>query len=298
MKYLQSESKTRQILCTFASQLSKIKKMEQPKSISKWIESMSMRGHYVFTKNDLSSTFPDMSPITFQRNLTRLMAKNAIVSPWHNFYVIVPTEYKLKGIVPPVFYLDHLMRYLGCQYYVALLNAAEMYGAAHQRPQNFTVFTEGKAFHSGIKAGTEILLFKREHLPTEFVRKFQTQTGYVNVSSPELTALDLVNAEHAVGGLTRVTTVLAELTEEIHFSSVSSGLLVNFKVPVVQRLGYLLDAVLDETEKADELFALAQSSNLHFRKVALKTTKVVADGNEVNKRWKIIVNQEIEIDEL
>lgn len=109
--------------------------MEQPKSISKWIESMSMRGHYVFTKNDLCSTFPDMSPITFQRNLTRLMAKNAIVSPWHNFYVIVPTEYKLKGIVPPVFYLDHLMRYLGCQYYVALLNAAEMYGAAHQRPQ-------------------------------------------------------------------------------------------------------------------------------------------------------------------
>ena len=272
--------------------------MEQPKSISKWIESMSMRGHYVFTKNDLCSTFPDVSPITFQRNLTRLMAKNAIVSPWHNFYVIVPTEYKLKGIVPPVFYLDHLMRYLDCQYYVALLNAAEMYGAAHQRPQNFTVFTEGKAFHSGIKAGTEILLFKREHLSMEFVRKFQTQTGYVNVSSPELTALDLVNAEHAVGGLTRVSTVLSELAEEIHFSSVSSGLLENFKVPVIQRFGYLLDAVLNETEKADELFALAQSSNLHFRKVALKTTKAVADGNEVNKRWKIIVNQEIEIDEL
>lgn len=272
--------------------------MEEQKSIPKWIDSMSMRGHFFFTKNDLCSAFPDKSSNAITRTITRLIAKNTVVFPWHNFYVIVPTEYKLKGIVPPVFYLDHLMRYLGCQYYVALLNAAEMYGAAHQRPQNFTVFTEGKAFHSGIKAGTETLLFKREHLPMEFVRKFQTQTGYVNVSSPELTALDLVNAEHAVGGLTRVSTVLSELAEEIHFSSVSSGLLENFKVPVIQRLGYLLDAVLNETEKADELFALAQSSNLHFRKVALKTTKAVADGNEVNKRWKIIVNQEIEIDEL
>lgn len=272
--------------------------MEQPKSISKWIESISIRGHHIFTKKDLRSTFPDMSSVTIKRNLTRLMAKNAVVSPWHNFYVIVPTEYKLKGIVPPVFYLDHLMRYLGCQYYVALLNAAEMYGAAHQRPQNFTVFTEGKAFRSGIKAGTEILLFKRDHLPIEFVRQFQTQTGYVNVASPELTALDLVHAEQTVGGLTRVTTVLAELAEEILFSSVSSGLLKHFKAPVIQRLGFLLEVVLDEREKASELFALAQSANLRFRKVALKTSKAIAEGNEIDERWKIIVNQEIEIDEL
>ena len=259
---------------------------------------MAVRGHFFFTKNDLCSAFPDKSSNAITRTITRLIAKKTVVSPWHNFYVIVPTEYKLKGIVPPVFYLDNLMRYLGCQYYVALLNAAEMYGAAHQRPQNFTVFIEGKTFHSGIKAGTETLLFKREQLHMDFIRKFQTQTGYVNVSSPELTALDLVDSERAVGGLTRAATVLAELAEEIHFSSVSSGLLENFKVPVIQRLGYLLDVVLDETEKADELFALAQSSSQHFRKVALKTSKAVTDGNEVNKRWKIIVNQVIEIDEL
>ena len=260
---------------------------------------MAMRGHFFFTKNDLCSAFPDKSPNAITRTITRLIAKKTIVSPWHNFYVIVPTEYKLKGIVPPVFYLDNLMHYLGCQYYVALLNAAEMYGAAHQRPQNFTVFIEGKAFHSGIKAGTEILLFKREQLPMNFTRKFQTQTGYVNVSSPELTALDLVNSEQAVGGLTRVATVLAELAEEIHFATVSPMLLGYFNTPVIQRLGYLLDTVLDEQEKSDELFALAQSANLHFRKVALKTSKEASnDDCELNKRWKIIVNQEIEIDEL
>lgn len=272
--------------------------MEEHKSIPNWIESMAMRGHFFFNKRDLCSAFPDKSFNAITRAITRLIAKNSVVSPWHNFYVIVPTEYKLKGIVPPTFYLDHLMHCLGCQYYVALLNAAVMYGAAHQRPQNFTVFTEGKAFHSGIKAGTEILLFKREQLPMGFTRKFQTQTGYVNVSSPELTALDLVDAEQAVGGFTRVATVLAELAEEIHFATVSPKLLDYFNVPVIQRLGYLLETVLNEQEKSGELFVLAQAANLHFRKVALKTTKEVPDDCELNKRWKIIVNQEIEIDEL
>ena len=131
-----------------------------------------------------------------------------------------------------------------------------------------------------------------------FTRKFQTQTGYVNVSSPELTALDLVDAEQAVGGFTRVATVLAELVEEIHFATVSPKLLDYFNVPVIQRLGYLLDTVLNEQEKSGELFVLAQAANLHFRKVVLKTTKEVSDNCELNKRWKIIVNQEIEIDEL
>ena len=111
-------------------------------------------------------------------------------------------------------------------------------------------------------------------------------------------ALDLVDSEQAVGGLIRVATVLAELAEEIHFATISPKLLDYFNTPVIQRLGYLLEAVLDEQEKSNELFALAQSANLRFRKVALKTTKEVSDDCELNKRWKIMVNQEIEIDEL
>lgn len=268
------------------------------KSISKWIDAMAVRGRHIFTKSELRAAFPDKSEEVAKTDLSRLLANGTIVSPWQNFYVIVPTEYKLKGIVPVEFYLDRLMKHLGCNYYIALLNAAEMFGAAHQRPQNFTVFVEGKSLRSGIRGGTELLIHRRKKLPMDFIRKFQTQTGYVNVSSPELTALDLVGSELDVGGLTRVSTVLAELAEEIYFSTVSSELLNYFKAPVIQRLGYLLDAVLDEREKSDELFALSQSAKIHFRKVALKTSKAVSDDCELNKRWKIIVNQKIEIDEL
>ena len=41
--------------------------------------------------------------------------------PRENFYVIMPIEHSLKGIIPPVFYMDQLMAYLD-KYYVALLN--------------------------------------------------------------------------------------------------------------------------------------------------------------------------------
>ena len=272
--------------------------MEPCTNISKWIESNAMRGHYTFTKADVTEAFPEMTQNSIRIAISRQVAKKAIVSPWHNFYVIVPTEYKLKGVVPPSFYIDGLMQFLGCRYYVALLNAAEMYGAAHQRPQNFSVFVEGKNMRSGMKASTEMLLYRRKLLPMDFVRKFQTPTGYVNVSSPELTALDLVDSEQEVGGLTRVATVLAELVEEMHFQSTNAELLRCFPAPVVQRLGYLLECVLEEQTKADGLYELTQSESLRFRKVPLKASKDTQADDEVNKKWKVIVNQEIEIDEL
>jgi predicted transcriptional regulator of viral defense system len=272
--------------------------MESFESIPKWLEAKAIRGHFVFTKSDLCSAFPNLSLNARKRAISRLIAKKTIVSPWQNFYVIIPMEYKLTGIVPPQFYLDQLMDFLDSEYYVALLNAAEYYGAAHQRPQNYAVFVGKKNLRSGFKAGSEILLYYRKHLPIDYIRKFQTTTGYLNVSSAELTALDLVDSEQEIGGLTRTATVLSELIEEINFTTAHQGVLRFFPVPVVQRLGYLLEVVLDEYEKAERLYALTQQVGLRFRKVALKSSKEINKSLEINRKWKVIVNQEIEIDEI
>lgn len=285
-------------MCTFAVRMKNTVAMEYYESIPKWIEAEAIRGHFVFTKSELCSAFPNFSLNARKRAISRLISKKNIVSPWHNFYVIVPVEYKLTGVVPPQFYLDQLMNFLDSEYYVALLNAAEFYGAAHQRPQNYAVVVARKNLRSGFKAGSEILLYYRKHLPIDYVRKFQTTTGYLNVSSAELTALDLVDAAQEIGGLTRAATVLSELVEEINFTTVNQDILRFFPVPVVQRLGYLLEAVLGECEKAERLYALAQQVGLRFRKVALKSSKEINKGLEINRKWKVIVNQEIEIDEV
>lgn len=60
---------------------------------------------------------------------------------YRGFYVVIPIQYQLQGIVPPNYYIDELMTHVGKPYYVGLLSAAAMYGAAHQRPMLTQVMT-------------------------------------------------------------------------------------------------------------------------------------------------------------
>ena len=265
-------------------------------NISEWVQNESYHGHYIFTRIDIDRAFPALSAVQIVQALWNLSERGILYSPWQNFYVIVPTEYRLKGVVPPVFFIDQLMRFLGRQYYIGLLNASEFYGAAHQRPQTFTCIVDGLPIRSVSRKGITMLFHRKTNIPMAFTRQFKTQMGYVNVSSPCLTALDLVLFEQHIGGLSRVATVLAELTPELHFAQQPTELVHYFNTPIIQRLGYILECVLEEQETADELYTLAKQANLSFRKVLLKMKKPATDN--LNKRWKIIDNQPIEIDDL
>jgi hypothetical protein len=68
-------------------------------------------------------------------------------------------------------------------------------------------------------------------------------------------------------------------------------------VTSLQRLGYILDVVLEEKEVADSLYRLLKVASASIQAVPLKSGKP-ADDYELNARWKVIVNQEIEIDDL
>jgi hypothetical protein len=49
--------------------------------------------------------------------------------------VIVPPEYRRIECLAADHFVPQLMEHLGEWYYVALLSAAELHGAAHQRPK-------------------------------------------------------------------------------------------------------------------------------------------------------------------
>ncbi|MCR5549980.1 MAG: type IV toxin-antitoxin system AbiEi family antitoxin, partial [Bacteroidales bacterium] len=85
-----------------------------------------VRGRYIFTKEDVLNLHLPISDQALQNSLTRLTDRGIIMSPWQNFYVIIPNEYKLRGVVPPSFYIDKLMSFLKRDYYVSLLTAAAM----------------------------------------------------------------------------------------------------------------------------------------------------------------------------
>ena len=84
----------------------------------------------------------------------------------HGFYVIVSPEYGFKGVVPPTEYIDQLMKYLGREYYVGLLNAAAFQGAAYQQPQIFSVIVNTDNLRGKVKKGVKInFIAKKTFLP-------------------------------------------------------------------------------------------------------------------------------------
>lgn len=262
-----------------------------------WVTNEMLRGRYIFEKKDVLKLHLPISGQALQNSLSRLTERGIIMSPWQNFYVTIPTEYKLKGIVPPSFYINRLMKFLGRDYYVSLLSAAELNGAAHQKAMVFQATVNGKPIRSGIKNGTRLEFTLRQNLPLGFIKQIKTQMGYMNVSGPELTALDIVAEEQKIGGLGRVAEVLVELGATATWDESKLPLLSYFSFATIQRLGYLLE-LIEAKEQSDDLFTLLKQTGKTMRKVPLKQSLAFSNDMPIDKRWKIIENYRIEIDEI
>ena len=266
-------------------------------TLSEWIRNLEVHGRNTFSFEKVREAFPNASIQTLSNSLYRLVAKKRIVSVYKSFYVIIPPQYVAKGIVAPTYYIDQLMEYIGKPYYVSLLNAAELYGAAHQRSQRFTVMTVYPSTNVS-KAKNNILdWIYRKDIPENFLQTRNSETGTVRYSSPELTAIDLLQYEKHIGGLSRAATVLAELTEETDFSKVSSELLDYTSISAVQRLGFILENILEENEQANVLYKQLCSYGKRLNYVPLSTRSTNKNA-EKDTRWKVYINTEIEIDDL
>lgn len=265
--------------------------------IQHWVEDQMIRGRYIFTKQDVLDLGLPIKEVSVNRSLQRLEAKGTIMSPWQNFYVAVATEYRLKGVVPPSFYIDRLMTFLGRDYYVSHLSAAALNGASHQKAMVFQTTVNGGPIRSGVKNGSKLEFMRRQNLPLEFAHKVKTQSGYMTVADAELTALDVVAESKKVGGLSRAAELLVELSERTTWDESKLPLMTYFSVATIQRLGFILD-LIEEHEQADSLHILMKQTGKTVRKVPLKQTAPLTDDMPVNERWKVIENYELEIDEI
>ncbi len=215
-----------------------------------------------------------------------------IVSPSRGLWIAVPPEYRTWGAPPALDFLDPLMAHLHRDYYVGWLSAAEIHGAAHQRPQVTQVAVDrqladrdlGRArlrFHTQARAGT--LPRARHTVPT----------GQVWVSTPELTALDLADRPSLGAGHSNVATVLAELAEAqtldpARILDAAAG----FPGAALRRLGYLLELVEAEVD-ADPLAVHVAADPLALP--ALLDPASPRRGS-VSERWGLLVNTDVEPD--
>lgn len=271
--------------------------MNTTASIKEWINKLQQNGKLYFSIQQVTEAFPDLQPTGIRSALARLSVKNSIVSVWKGFYVIVPISYTAKGILPPVMYIDHLMKHIQRPYYVGLLNAAAFYGAALQQPQVFSVIIQHPTLRDNNKKNVRLQFVARRNFPpVELLESCKTQTGYVKISSPTLTAADIIQYEKEIGGLNRACTVLNDLTELLDFTKTPDSFFDMVSTATIQRLGFLLENVLESTDLANQLYEKAIKANCNFQTVPLKNGKST-EKKIMDKKWKIIINTEIEIDE-
>lgn len=260
-------------------------------SLSELVDAYQANGRYVLRREEAVSAL-GVSDEALKKAARRLEAKGRIAIPRRGFFVIVPIEYRSAGAPPPAWFIGELMRFHGRPYYVGLLSAAALHGAGHQQPQEFQVVTNVQ-LRTATAGRARIRFFTKRHLERTPTTDVKTETGSMQVSTPEATALDLIRYLKAAGHLGSVATVLSELAERLDPELLVAAAKVDVELSHVQRLGFLLDRV-GAAQSANALAAwLAEQ---HPRIVPLRPDRPAAAATK-DARWQILVNDVTEADE-
>lgn len=263
------------------------------RTLAQYVETLQASGRYTFTREEASRAL-DLSPDAQRRAVLRLVDQKRLAVPRRGFYVVVPLEYRSAGSPPAPWYIDDLMRHLGAPYYVGVLTAASLYGAAHQQPQEFQVVTSA-VLRPVVMGRTRIRFLRRLHLARAMVIARRTDTGNMTVSTAETTAIDLVRYMHAAGGLSNVATVVGELAETLDAERLVEAARLDGEMACIQRLGYLLETTLPgDTRRTESLASWVEAQRP--KRVVLCPGRP-ARGCVTERRWNVVVNEKTEPDQ-
>lgn len=216
--------------------------------------------------------------------------RHRLVSPVRGLYVVVPPEHRSRGVVPALHFIDPMMKHLDVHYYVAYASAAQWWGAAHQAPQQFEVVVSRHVLDRDIER-VRLRFHTSTRIDSDEVRRVAGPRTMINVSSPDLTAVDLASRPKLAGGLSNTATILAELPE---LDGERLAALVERRTRAdARRLGWLLELVRDDLDLGAAR-ALARPNQG-------QPTPLAANAGRrgiVDTRWGVLVNATVEPDEL
>jgi predicted transcriptional regulator of viral defense system len=184
------------------------------------------------------------------------------------------------------------MRSLELPYYIGLLSAAALHGAAHQQVQQLQLVVPRQERHLELP-GISIRFFRKRDFASAQLQSRKGHSGMLPISTPEATALDLVRYARHIGGLDAVLTVLTELAETMDPAKLAAASALESETSQIQRLGWLLDH-LGQSSLADALHAALPSLKPLSR--AALDPGVPRTGPITGNRWRIMENAQPETD--
>jgi AbiEi antitoxin C-terminal domain len=262
--------------------------MAAPSPLSDVLDAAERAGKLNLHADDIRRTLPQLSAEALRQGLHRQQQRGRLIrlSRGSGHWLIVPLQYAVAGAPPLETWLDRYMsRTLRIPYYVALLSAAEIYGASPhgvmvtqvmvpERRRPITVGRHEVVFHTRSRI---------EHMPT---RWHETPDGRFKVGTPELIALELVQRETASGGMARVREVLRALWPSCTPFGFSEALEALQEVPTAQRLGVLL-ALDDQDALASPVRKWLGDKALRI--VSLESGQMPDASSEIDATFKVRV---------
>ena len=256
--------------------------------IEQFIDQQRALGRYSFSYKLLKEAF-DKSDKALKQSLYRLKAKGKIMHIKSGFYIIIPPEYALIGIIPTSLFIDDLMKTLKKQYYVALFSAASLQGATHLAIMELYVMTDYPSIRNIQQNNLRINFFTKKDWPKNLIIQRKTDTGYINLSCPELTTIDLLT--YGNFSVQRVSTILEELTSSFEPIRLRETLRCT-AAATIQRLGYLLHVVVG-VHKFDKII----QQELDKRKIfPVLLSKSGTKSGILHPEWQVVENVMIESD--
>ncbi len=267
------------------------------KRFSNYLTEIRKRGQRSFTLDQAMKDL-NLKRDNILTSVYRAKKRGDIISPASGLYVIVPPEHQVCGCIPAEELTPIFMNYMKADYYVALLSAAAYYGAAHQKSASFQIISN-KRFAKPLNFGQIHLecIYKKSitDLP---MSNITVDTGYLKVSTPEVTAMDLLRYPSRSGGLNHIATVLSELIESVDPEKLLILVQLSGEKAWIQRLGYILEQIETMDDKLTKTTATKLECYLamHRKRYVPLASEMPIEGYKRNEKWHIIENTTIESD--
>lgn len=205
------------------------------------LDQREAQGRVLFASSELAEQ-GQLSLLAVQRQLAHLGTRVARLPGRPEAFLLVAPEHRERGAPPVLWWLEAYMQLRRQPYYVGLLSAAELHGSSQQAVQVVQVLTNkvtrpmqlGRLrveFH--VKKGVELTPTVQPpgmHAP-------------VAVSTPEATAVDLIEYSHSIGGLARAADVIAAMAPVLTVAGLRQALARDPRHLAHQRLGYILQTL-------------------------------------------------------
>ena len=115
----------------------------------------------------------------------------------------------------------------------------------------------------------------------------------MKISTPEVTAIDLVRYYESAGHYNNVATVLSELSEKMTGRSLVAAAKSGVEMTVIQRLGFILDLV----EKPKLANPLRDWLETQPPRLTSLRPDLDSESAQLNKKWNLYINEQIEPEE-